>query len=131
MQISCDVLFLSQDPHDIELSPLWGHLRTGTISETFLASDDLDSFFKITFYWSIVDLQCCISFCLRLSDSVLCIYRFFFFSFLSFFLSLFLVALGLCCCTWAFSSCGERGLLFVVVRGLLIAVASLVAEHGL
>ena len=30
-----------------------------------------------------------------------------------------------------FSSCGERGLLFVVVRGLLIAVASLVAEHGL
>ena len=30
-----------------------------------------------------------------------------------------------------FSSCGERGLLFVAVRGLLIAVASLVAEHGL
>ena len=28
-------------------------------------------------------------------------------------------------------SCGERGLLFVVVGGLLIAVASLVAEHGL
>ena len=31
----------------------------------------------------------------------------------------------------AFSSCGERGLLFVVVHGLLTAVASLVAEHGL
>ena len=30
-----------------------------------------------------------------------------------------------------FSSSGERGLLFVVVHGLLIAVASLVAEHGL
>ena len=30
-----------------------------------------------------------------------------------------------------FSSCGERGLLFVVVRRLLIEVASLVAEHGL
>ena len=30
-----------------------------------------------------------------------------------------------------FSSCGERGLLFVVVRRLLTAVASLVAEHGL
>ena len=28
-------------------------------------------------------------------------------------------------------SCGERGLLFVVVHRLLIAVASLVAEHGL
>ena len=34
-------------------------------------------------------------------------------------------------CAWAFSSCRERGLLFVVVRGLLIAVASLVMEHGL
>ena len=30
-----------------------------------------------------------------------------------------------------FSSCGERGLLFVAVRRLLMAVASLVAEHGL
>ena len=30
-----------------------------------------------------------------------------------------------------FSSCGEQGLLFVVVRELLIVVASLVAEHGL
>ena len=29
------------------------------------------------------------------------------------------------------SSCGEWGLLFVVVRGLLIAVASLVAKHRL
>ena len=31
----------------------------------------------------------------------------------------------------AFSSCGELGLLFLVVHGLLIAVASLVVEHGL
>ena len=44
---------------------------------------------------------------------------------------LFLAALGLRCCVWAFSSCGKRVLLFVVVRGLLIAVASLVVEHGL
>ena len=44
---------------------------------------------------------------------------------------LFWVALGLCCCVQAFSSRGERGLLFVVVRGLLTVVASLVAEHGL
>ena len=43
----------------------------------------------------------------------------------------FLAVLGLRCCTWAFSSCGEQGLLFVVVRGLLIVVASLVAEHRL
>ena len=47
------------------------------------------------------------------------------------YLFLFLAALGLCCCAWAFSSCGEQGLLFVVVHGLLIAVASLVAEHRL
>ena len=47
------------------------------------------------------------------------------------FIYLFLAALSLRCCTQAFSSCGERGLLFVVVRRLLIAVASLVAEHGL
>ena len=47
------------------------------------------------------------------------------------FIYLFLAALGLRCCTWAFSSWGERGLLFVDVHGLLIAVASLVVEHGL
>ena len=44
---------------------------------------------------------------------------------------LFLAALALHCCAWAFSSCGERGLLFVVVCGLLIVVTSFVAEHGL
>ena len=47
------------------------------------------------------------------------------------FIYLFLAALGFRCCTWAFSSCGERGLLFVAVSRLLIAVAFLVAEHGL
>ena len=46
-------------------------------------------------------------------------------------INLFLAALGLRCCMGAFSSCGKRGLLCVAVRGLLIAVASLVAEHGL
>ena len=42
-----------------------------------------------------------------------------------------MATLGLHCCMWAFSSCVEWGLLFVAVRGLLITVASLVAEHGL
>ena len=42
------------------------------------------------------------------------------------FIYLFLAALGLCFCTWAFSSCSERGLLLVAVLGLLIVVASLV-----
>ena len=44
---------------------------------------------------------------------------------------LFLAALGLRCCARAFSSCGEQRLHFVAVHGLLIAVASLVGEHGL
>ena len=39
----------------------------------------------------------------------------------------FLAVLGLHCCMQAFSSCSERGLLFVAVHGLLTAVASLVA----
>ena len=39
--------------------------------------------------------------------------------------------LGLCCCTWAFSSCGKWGLFFAVVHRLLIVRASLVVEGGL
>ena len=58
-----------------------------------------------------------------------CVYFFFFFLINLFYL--FLAALGLRCCGWAFSSCGEWGLLLVVVRGLLTAVASLVAEQEL
>ena len=56
----------------------------------------------------------------------------FIFIFVSYFLKfiLFLSALGLCCCARAFSSCGERGLLFVAVCRLLIAVASLVGSTG-
>ena len=46
------------------------------------------------------------------------------------FIYLFLAALGIRCCAQAFSSCSEQGLLFIAVRRL-IAVASLVAEHGL
>ena len=56
----------------------------------------------------------------------LTIFFFFFFC-----IYLFLAALGLRYCVRASSSCGERGLLFVAVRRLLIAAASLVAEHGL
>ena len=44
---------------------------------------------------------------------------------------LFLAVLGLRCFVPAFSSCLELGLLFVVMFGLLIAVASLVADLGL
>ena len=55
----------------------------------------------------------------------------FFHLFIYLFIYLFLAVLGLHCCAWAFSSCGERGLLLVAVCGLLTAVASLVVEHRL
>ena len=67
----------------------------------------------------------------RLSGTLFLFIYFFFREGSFFFLILFLAALGLCCCTQAFSSCGERGLLFIEMCGLLIAVASLVVEHGL
>ena len=53
------------------------------------------------------------------------------FFFLIYFIYFFLAALDLRYRTQAFSSCGERGLLFTAVCGLLAVVASLVAEHGL
>ena len=43
---------------------------------------------------------------------------------------LFLAVLDLHCCSWPFSGCGEQGL-FVVVRGLLVVMAFLVAQHRL
>ena len=45
-------------------------------------------------------------------------------------INLFLAALGVRCCARAFSSCGERELLCIVVCRLLIAVASLVRSMG-
>ena len=47
------------------------------------------------------------------------------------FIYLFLAALGLRCCMQSFFSCSEWGLLFIVVCGLLIEVASLVVDHRL
>ena len=52
----------------------------------------------------------------------------YYFFFINLFIYLFLAALGLGCCMRAFSSCGEQGLLFIVVHRLLIAVASLVSN---
>ena len=45
---------------------------------------------------------------------------------------LFLAVVSLSCCTWAFSSCSERGQAgaVVVVHGLLAAVASLLWSTG-
>ena len=47
------------------------------------------------------------------------------------FIYLFVAVLGLRFCARVFSSCGERGPLFIAVRGLLTIAASLVAEHRL
>ena len=80
-----------------------------------MVKDNAIFLFFFHIYWSIIALNCFILF---------------FLSFLIFFI-LFLAALGLRCCARAFSCCGERGLLFIVVHGLLIAVASLAVEHGL
>ena len=44
---------------------------------------------------------------------------------------LFVAVLGLCCCTRAFSSCSEQGLLLAGVHRLSPVVASRVVEHGL
>ena len=54
----------------------------------------------------------------------------FLYIYLFYYLFLFLAVLGLRCCARAFSGYGEWGLLFVAVRGLLIAVASLVGCTG-
>ena len=64
------------------------------------------------------------------NDSSLVNYLFVYLFFNFIFIYLFLAALGLRCCVRAFCSCGKQGLLFIVVHGLLIVVASLVVEHG-
>ena len=51
-------------------------------------------------------------------------------SFLKMYLLTF-ACVDLRCCMWAFSSCGERRLLFIAVHRFLFAVAPLVAERGL
>ena len=83
--------------------------------------------------WGKIHLQ--VNFCWKTSVSQRCKIEvpafLLFFNLFIYCIYLFLATLGLRCCAWAFSSCGERGLLFVAVRGLLIAAASLVAEHGL
>ena len=57
-----------------------------------------------------------------------------FFIYINLFIYLFIfgcIGLRLRCWAQASSSCSERGLLFIAVRGLLTVVTSLVAEHGL
>ena len=70
--------------------------------------------------------------CLHTRDSILGLPGFLFVCLKNkLFIYLFMAALGLRCFVRAFSSCSERGLLFVAVHGLLISVVYFVAEHGL
>ena len=55
--------------------------------------------------------------------------RFLFFFLIHLFIYLFLAVLGLRFCTRAFSSCGERGPLFIAVHGPFTVAASFVAAH--
>ena len=67
-----------------------------------------------------VDLQCCVNFCyiaMRFSCTYMYVCPLFYYFF--------------DCAGSLFSSWGERELLFAGVRGLLVAVAALVAEHRL
>ena len=55
----------------------------------------------------------------------------FFFFLINLLIYLFMAVLGLRFCVRAFSSCGERGPLFIAVHRPLTIAASLVAEHRL
>ena len=62
--------------------------------------------------------------------SIILFLIFFFYKFIYLFLLFIFGCVGSSLLSAGFS-CSEWGLLFVAVRGLLIAVASLVVEHGL
>ena len=101
---------------------------------------------RLTIFSSVLFGHLCIFFG-EVSIRILCPFLFYFIIFLNdcfylftylfiylftyLFIYLFMAVLGLRCCTRAFSSCSEWGLLFVAVHELLIVVASLVAKHGL
>ena len=77
----------------------------------------------------LIPCSCCLlSFCPSSSGILLGTEPGLFINIISF-IYLILAVLGLCCCAWAFSSCGERVLLCAAESSLLIAVASLVAEY--
>ena len=92
-------------------------------------------------YWYVFFMCVCSNILPILKNRVTCLllcrsslYILFFLNFIYLFIYLFIyfmAVLGLHFCAGAFSSCGERGPLFIAVRGPLTIAASLVAEHRL
>ena len=76
-------------------------------------------------------IQFCKIACTETTSSPLQCTYLFFKKIIYLFIYLFLAVLGLRFSARAFSSCGERGPLFIAVHGPLTVMASLVAEHRL
>ena len=72
----------------------------------------LKNFFLIYFYWSIVDLQCCINYCCTVKSlSYICIHI------LLILLFIYLTMLGLCCCMAFYLVLGSRDYPLISVQG--------------
>ena len=101
-------------------------IKSRAVNENFVACSNFHSRLFKTYFKSSYDGSCNNS-TKRYESSCN-----FLFSLINSFLKfcLFLAVLGLRCFAWAFSSCGERGLLFIAVHGLLTAMPPVV-EHGL
>ena len=82
-------------------------------------------FFNFWMIFTLLFLFICISghvfVTMKMNQLYLSLSTLFFLKLIYFFI---FIALGLHCCRWAFSSCGEQGLLFTEVCGLLTVVAS-------
>ena len=86
--------------------------------------DDFPQIYWYFFFYHVTYSHCMIFFFLKK-------YLFFFFLKGNAIYLFILAVLGLRFCARAFSSCGERGPLFIAVRGPLTVAASLAAEHRL
>ena len=99
------------------------------ILSSFLKDCQADRFFplpillKLPFY--------CFLTLFLISSQPSVLYLFCFLKILIIFIFIYLALVGLHCCSQAFSGCGKQGILFITVRGLLIAVSSLVTERGM
>ena len=66
------------------------------------------------YFWALYCLYVCLH-----ASTIMGIFKIFFFA-----------AVGLPCCTWAFSSCGEWGLLFVAVQTPHVVASLLLQSRG-